>query len=141
MFIATCGGAGYVPFAPGTAGTAVGLAPVLLLWRQPLFYWMALAALAATGVYAAARAEETLGVKDSPHIVIDEAVSAMIIFAGIGITWKILVLGFILNRLLDIVKPFPAGRLQDLHCGWGIMLDDIVAAAYGNVLLRIITAI
>lgn len=141
VLAATCGGAGYCPFAPGTAGAAVGLVPVLLLSAHPLAYAAAAVALFAAGIAASSAAEREWGRKDPPRIVIDEAASMMITFAGLPLSPWTVAAGFALNRVLDIVKPFPAGRMQDLRGGWGVMMDDAVAGLYANLLLRLALAV
>lgn len=141
ILFATCFGAGYAPLAPGTAGAAAGLLPVLILARWPWIYGIVAVFLFLAGVWASSIAEESFGQHDSPRIVIDEAVSAMVTFAGLSLTPMTLFLGFVLNRFLDIVKPFPAGSVQRVGGGWGIMLDDLVAGIYSNIILRIIWAV
>ena len=141
ILFATCFGAGYAPLAPGTAGAAAGLLPVLILAQWPWIYCSVAVLLFLVGVWASGIAEEAFGQHDSPRIVIDEAASAMVTFAGLSLTPLTLLIGFILNRLLDIVKPFPAARIQRVGGGWGIMLDDLIAGIYSNLLLRIICAV
>lgn len=141
MVIATCCGAGYAPFAPGTAGAIVGMIPALALSPWPLAYAAAAAALLVAGVAAGSAAESALGRKDPPCVVIDEAASVMLTFAAIPLTAWTIPAGFVLNRALDIVKPFPADRLQALRGGWGIMMDDVVAGIYANLALRIAWAL
>ena len=137
ILVATCCGAGYAPFAPGTAGAAVGLIPVLLLSGRPLGYAAATVILFFAGVAAGTAAEKAFGEKDPPRVVIDEAASVMITFAFLPLTAWALLAGFTLNRVMDIVKPFPADRLQGLRGGWGIMMDDLVAGIYANLALRL----
>jgi phosphatidylglycerophosphatase A len=141
VIIATCFGAGYSPVAPGTAGAVVGLLPVLILSGWPWIYGLVAALLFFVGVWASGVAEEAFGRHDSPRIVVDEAASIMITFMGLSLTPMTLFVGFILNRLLDIVKPFPAYGAQRARAGWGIMLDDLVAGIYSNVILRIALAV
>jgi phosphatidylglycerophosphatase A len=149
IWIATCGGVGYFPFAPGTAGSAVGVALVAVLGKTSFErHWLAgsLALLAggllALGVWAAGKAEKYFGRIDPGQVVIDEVVGQTITFlAQPRVSWKWLLAGFILFRLFDIVKPFPARRAERLPGGWGIMVDDVVAGAYGLVglgLLRLV---
>ena len=141
MIVATCCGVGYFPFAPGTAGAAVGLIPAVLLARWPLLLAAATVALFLAGAAAGTAAEAALGRKDPPCVVVDEAVSAMITFAWVPLAPWTLAAGFVLNRILDIVKPFPADRLQALRGGWGIMMDDVVAGLYANLALRLAWAL
>lgn len=141
VIIATCCGAGYSPLAPGTVGAAVGLLPVLALTGWPWSYGLVTALLFFAGVWAGGIAEEAFGKHDSPRIVIDEAASIMVTFVGIALTPMALCAGFVLNRLFDIVKPFPAYGAQRARGGWGVMLDDLVAGIYSNILLRIILAV
>ncbi|MEI6634435.1 MAG: phosphatidylglycerophosphatase A [Chlamydiota bacterium] len=89
------------------------------------------------GVAAGTAAEKAFGEKGPPRVVIDETASVMITFAFLPLTAWALLAGFILNRVMDIVKPFPADRLQGLRGGWGIMMDDLVAGIYANLALRL----
>ena len=141
LLVATCLGAGYAPLAPGTAGAAVGLIPALLLngWT-PAAYGAVVCGLFLLGVAASRAAEASFGESDSPRIVIDEAVSMMITLAGISLGAFTVIGGFVLNRFFDIVKPFPARRLERMGGGWGVMLDDVVAGVYGNIVLRVLCA-
>jgi phosphatidylglycerophosphatase A len=141
IIIATCFGAGYSPLAPGTVGAAVGLLPVLILVGWPWLYGLGTVLLFFVGVWASGMAEEAFDRHDSPRIVVDEAASIMVTFMGLALTPMTLFIGFILNRLLDIVKPFPAYGAQRARAGWGIMLDDLVAGIYSNILLRIILVV
>ena len=136
--LATCGGAGFAPLAPGTVGAAVGLIPVLILNEWPLIYLVIACVLFFLGVKASSLAEEKFGERDSSKIVIDEAVSIMITFIGHSITLPTICIGFIANRVLDIVKPFPAGRAERLSGGWGVMMDDLVAGVYSNLILWVV---
>ena len=140
VWLATCGPVGYVPLAPGTAGSLVGLAcygAVRLLggdWTQ-----LALAAaVTGCGVWAATAAERHFGRSDPGHVVIDEVAGMLLTLLWLPVTWQGAAAGFCLFRLFDVVKPFPARRLERLRGGWGIMADDIAAAAYAHVALRIL---
>ncbi len=143
VWIATCGGSGYFPVAPGTAGAALGLALVVGLGHLPFSRpWLItlLAALTlclfALGVWAASHAERFFGRKDPGQVVIDEVVGQMITFlARPEVRWKWLAAGFLLFRALDVIKPFPARRAEQLPGGWGIMVDDVVAGVYSLVFL------
>jgi len=138
VFIATFGYCGYFPFAPGTAGSAAGLVvyfAVGVLHSRPAEI-AAIAALFALGVWAGTAAERFFGGIDPGPVVIDEVVGMLItlLFVPVGIAGA--VAGFVLFRIFDVIKPFPAGRLEALHGGLGVMADDAMAAVYANLALR-----
>ena len=138
LAIATALGAGYAPFAPGTVGSAVGLALWLLL---PNILWMQVAAIVAAsvaGAWAGNVAEAHFGKKDPGHVVIDEVAGMMVTVLLVpipGVVWPIV--AFLLFRASDIVKPYPANRLEGLPGGIGIMADDLLAGVYANLALRL----
>ena len=136
VLLATAGGVGYAPVAPGTAGSAVGVLLYVLTWKWTLAEQFALLlAVSILGVWAAHQAARHFGREDPGPVVIDEVAGQLLtlIFAG-GSTVAI-VLGFVLFRALDIVKPWPARRFEDLPGGLGIMADDLMAAVYGRAIL------
>jgi len=135
--LATGLGCGYAPFAPGTAGTLVGI-PCYLVFSG--MYWplqlLSIVAFTFLAVYYAGEAEALFGVKDSQRIVIDEIAGLQWTLIFITPTWTHIILGFILFRIFDIAKPFPANVFQDrLPGGWGIVADDVMAGIYGNIVL------
>ena len=136
--MATGFGAGYFPAAPGTAGSLVGLAVVFLLRDQSiLLYALVFLILFALGVYAAGRVERASGEIDSRRIVIDEIAGMLVVGFLIPPGAGYLFGGFLLFRVLDIVKPFPADWVERrLTGGWAIMLDDLVAGLYANLILQ-----
>ncbi len=144
--MATAGGAGYFPIAPGTAGSLVGVAVVAALAQLPLGRAASIAVLAAAtlalfaaGVWAAGEAEKFFGRTDPGQVVIDEVVGQMLTLLLIPhATWKWLAGGFILFRVFDIVKPFPAREAERIPRGWGIMLDDVIAGVYSLAVLTVI---
>ncbi len=146
VWIATGLGSGYFPVAPGTAGSALGLA-LVIAFRQtslsPLWLGMSLAALAGllffVGVWSAGKAEKAIGRVDPGQVVIDEVVGQIITFVATPrVGWKGLIIGFVLFRVFDIVKPFPARRAERFPGGWGIMMDDVVAGLYSLVALVVL---
>ena len=138
LFIATCGYLGFAPVAPGTVGSAAGVVLFYLIrdveaeWAQP----MLIAALFAAGVWAATSAEQALGRTDPGPVVIDEVVGMLITLLWIPVTPLGAFLGFLVFRVLDVVKPWPARQFESLHGGLGIMADDAMAAVYGYALMR-----
>ena len=139
VFIATVGYCGYFPFAPGTVGSAAGLVFYALVWwtQSPIVEVAMIAALFAAGIWAGTTAERYFGGVDPGPIVIDEVVGMLITLAFIPVGWSGALAGFFLFRVFDVIKPFPAGRLEALHGGLGVMADDAMAAVYANLTLRL----
>jgi len=142
VFLATAAYTGYFPVAPGTVGSAVGLAVYAAVWwtGSPLVEVAAIVLLFAAGVWAGTVAERYFGGIDPGPIVLDEVVGMLITLAFIPVGWPAALAGFFLFRFFDVIKPFPAGRLEKLHGGLGVMADDAMAAVYANVSLRLLMA-
>ena len=140
VFLATAGYTGYFPFAPGTIGSAVGLVVYLIVWwaGAPLVEVALIAGLFAAGVWAGTIAERYFGGIDPGPIVLDEVVGMLITLAFIPVNLDGALAGFFLVRVFDVIKPFPAGRMEKLHGGLGVMADDAMAAIYANLCLRIL---
>lgn len=140
VFVATVAYCGYFPIAPGTVGSAAGLVVYLLVWwaHSPLLEVGLIVALFAAGVWAGTIAERYFGGIDPGPIVIDEVVGMLITLAFIPVGWSGAVAGFVLFRIFDVIKPYPAGRFERLHGGLGVMADDAMAAVYANISLRIV---
>lgn len=138
LFIAQGACSGRFSLAPGTAGTVVGVLLYLLFKDlSPLWYGAACVGVTVLGTWAAGYADCILGTKDSPSIVIDEIAGFLTAMFLIPFAWGSMVAGFILFRFFDILKPWPLKRVQEIHGGPGVMLDDIGAAVYTNVILQI----
>lgn len=143
LALATVGGVGYAPLAPGTAGSlvAIPLLPALaeLRSRSLPAYAAALLGLIAAAVWAAGRAGTELGSHDDARIVIDEV--AGLVVAGIFLpgTWSAALIAFLSFRVFDVVKPFPA-RVVDrrVRGGVGVVGDDLIAGVYAGLLTRLI---
>lgn len=136
LAIATAGGAGYFPFAPGTVGSAVGVA-VYLLTRHldPSLQVLLFIVVCVVGTWASTVAARHFGRDDPGYVIIDEVAGqlATLLLLDVGIVGALV--GFLIFRVLDIIKPWPANRLEALHGGFGIMADDVMAGAYGWVLM------
>ncbi len=136
---ATCFGLGLVPLAPGTAASLA----MVLLYRFFLSHWptASLAALillmTAAGVPAASACARELGQTDPRRIVIDEASGQLCVLLLAPSDWVSLGAAFVLFRFFDVLKPYPIRKLERLPGGWGIMADDLAAAAYGWIALRL----
>ena len=140
LALATWGGAGYLPYMPGTWGTLAALPLWFLLARTgPWGYGLGVMVLMIMGLMVAGPAQGYLGRTDHPAIVVDEVVGLLITLAGVSPTWPAAALGFLVFRTLDIFKPGPirwfgvGGR-----GGLEVMADDVVAGMIGRVIIEII---
>jgi len=138
LAISTTLGIGYVPFAPGTFGSAAGLVLWALLPAPPIAQAAAIVLIFATGSWSGSIAERHFRRTDPGQVVIDEVLGMLITLFLNPVGWMGAALGFLLFRAADIVKPYPANRLERLPGGIGIMADDAMAAVYANVALRVI---
>jgi phosphatidylglycerophosphatase A len=135
--VATALGSGYFPIAPGTVGSAVGLALFWPLhWMSGLGQMVAVVALFAAGVVASTRVAHGIGIEDPGIVVVDEVVGMWTSLLFLPFTPATALAGFLLFRILDVFKPYPARQLESLPGGWGIMSDDVMAGIYANLLLR-----
>ncbi|MBM3822179.1 MAG: phosphatidylglycerophosphatase A [Verrucomicrobia bacterium] len=156
LWLAQGFGAGRSPVAPGTMGTVVGMAWAVALLQLPSVGWFGGVILGsvAAAVWVCGRAEELMGQKDPGSVVLDEVVAVPICFAGLlwegtGLDrfqsgWWVTSNGvvttlsaFALFRLFDIWKPWPIRWSQALPKGWGVVMDDVLAAAFAAVALKI----
>ncbi len=138
LAVATVFGVGHVPIAPGTAGSLPGLALAFALaaLAGPWAVVAGLVGVAALGTWAADAAARRLGHPDPAVVVVDEVAGQMLTLLFVPVTWQVGLLGFLLFRVFDILKPFPVGALERLPGGAGIMADDLAAGIYGNLLLQ-----
>jgi len=142
--VATVFGIGHIPWAPGTWAS---LAATLFWWLltgaiRPSWQVGATISLVGItillGIPAATRVVRKTGLKDPQSVVIDEVAGQLIPFIAIPVSWKSLVLGFILFRGFDIVKPPPAHELEQLPEGFGIVMDDVAAGVYALGIMQIL---
>jgi len=164
LAIATCG-VGYLPLAPGTWGSLVGVGIYILLRSLNLGFirhyapansyllsnpqasflvieLIAITAIILVGIWAGSRAERLLKRKDPGKVVIDEVAGQLISLLPIPLMvlepwWLLVIIAFLIFRFFDIIKPYPARRLESLESGLGIMADDIVAGAYAAVVVAV----
>jgi len=137
LAIATVLGVGYAPFAPGTFGSAAGLVLWALLPATITAQGVAIVVLFVAGSWSGTVAERHFGRTDPGHIVIDEVMGMLITLFMNPVGWMGALGGFFLFRVADVIKPYPANRLERLHGGIGVMADDGMAAIYANIALRI----
>lgn len=140
--VATLGFVGYMPFAPGTWGSAVAVLFVLFFVLSPVVQFLLVASGIVVGIISADIAEDVIGEKDSGKIVIDEFMGYLVAVFYVPHTPFFLIAGFILFRIFDILKPFPISRIDEsMSGGLGIMADDLLAGIYAAILLRLWTVI
>jgi phosphatidylglycerophosphatase A len=131
-FLATGFGVGYLPLAPGTAGSLVGIGfwwalnQTHHLWLRGLLLVLAIA----LAVWCAGAAAELMHHPDPSSVIIDEIVAMPLVMIGLGARWWHVVVAFALFRLFDIWKPPPVSDAEDFSGGIGIVLDDLLAAVY-----------
>ena len=137
LAVATALGVGYVPVAPGTFGSAAGLLLWYLLPASPAAQASAIAVIIVIGSWSGSVAEHHFGRPDPGYVVIDEVAGMLVTLFLVPVGWGGALLAFLLFRLSDIVKPYPANRLERLPGGAGIMADDVMAGVYANLALRL----
>ena len=141
LAVATVFAVGYVPIAPGTFGSAVGLLLWKLLPASAIVQAAAVVALFVIGSIAGNVAERHFGRTDPRQVVIDEVMGMLTTLFLNPVGWKGAFVGFLFFRATDIMKPYPANRLERLPGGVGVMADDAMAAIYANLALRAALAI
>ena len=135
--IASTAYSGYFPIAPGTVGAAVAIAVLFIL---PPLSWEVLSIASIVfffvGVWAATEAEKLWG-HDAGRINWDEVVGMMVTVVVLPKHWISYCAAFFVFRFFDVIKPYPIGISQKLPGGWGIMIDDVLAGVFSNILLQI----
>ena len=134
---ATVLGVGYLPAAPGTWATAVGVVIAYCLGNNLPAYTILLLVLLILGIMTTGIIEKQMNQKDPGIVVIDEVVGVMIALWGLPLIWPVMICGFFLFRAFDMFKIYPINKLEAQPGGWGIMLDDCMAGVYTNIILRI----
>jgi len=139
--ISTCLGIGYTPKGGGTLAAAAACVVWWFLWRggNEHFWEEALvtAGLLALGVYSSGKVEPYWG-EDNYRVVIDEVAGMFVSLCFLPVKWPYLAAGFVLFRIFDIGKPLYIRRMERLKGGWGVMMDDVLAGLYTNLLLQIV---
>ena len=140
VLFATVAYCGYFPIAPGTVGSAAGLGVYFLVWwtQSPILEVGLIAFIFAAGTWAATHAERYFGGIDPGPVVVDEVLGMLVTLAFIPVGWSAALAGFFIFRVFDVIKPYPANRLEKFHGGFGIMADDAMAGIYANLVLRLV---
>jgi phosphatidylglycerophosphatase A len=141
LAVATCLGVGFAPVAPGTFGSLAGLLLWALLPGSLIVQAGAVVVSCLAGAAAGSAAERHFRASDPGPVVIDEVMGMLVTLLLNPVGWAGAVLGLLWFRIFDIVKPYPANRLERLPGGMGIMADDLVAAVYANLALRATLAV
>ncbi|MEW6615621.1 MAG: phosphatidylglycerophosphatase A [Thermodesulfobacteriota bacterium] len=138
FFVATGAYSGYSPVAPGTAGTLVGIGIYFIIYNpNPLIYTTTVMVMFFLAVLISNKAEKILHENDSRHIVIDEIFGFIVTMAFVPKSFLYVVLGFFFFRVFDIIKIFPVNFFdKKVKGGYGIVLDDLFAGIYANLLLQ-----
>jgi phosphatidylglycerophosphatase A len=137
--ISTFFGLGYFPVAPGTLTSIL----VILAYKFYLYklswplYLLIIFLVFLVGVYSSSKFAADISKKDPRKIVIDEACGQLLVLFRMGDVWFPILASFILFRVFDIVKPYPIKKVETLPSGWGIMMDDLVAAVYAGVIVNL----
>lgn len=130
---------GYLPLAPGTFGSIVGAGLFYLLQGHGWFvYFLGVFLVAILGMFVSGRMEKLLNRKDPSCVVIDEVMGMLVALSFVPADLKVVILGFLIFRIMDTFKPYPAGRLQNRSGSFGVMVDDLIAGIYTNIVLQII---
>jgi phosphatidylglycerophosphatase A len=137
--IASFFGLGFFPLAPGTL-TSLAVVFLYKYWMHGLgwpYILLILAALIVLGIHAASCYSAELKMIDPGRVVVDEAAGQLLVLLLVFPEWTSLLVGFLLFRFFDIVKPYPIRRAEKLPAGWGIMADDLLAALMAKAILHI----
>ena len=140
LLLATGFGVGYSPVAPGTLGTLLAIVVYYFLSNilSPV-YEITLVGFFFLSVWISENAERFFGKKDDQRIIIDEVIGFLITMLWVPKTILFVIIGFFLFRFFDILKPFPIRRLEKgFRGGFGVVLDDVVAGVYANIMIRLI---
>jgi phosphatidylglycerophosphatase A len=142
LLLATGFGVGYSPVAPGTLGTLIAIPIYYFVSEIPSpIYKITLIAFLFLSVWISENAERFFRKKDDQRIVIDEVIGFLITMLWVPKTVLFVIIGFFLFRFFDILKPFPIRRLEKgFKRGFGVVLDDVVAGVYANIILQIISS-
>jgi phosphatidylglycerophosphatase A len=139
LFIATGFGVGYSPIVPGTFGTIVAIPIFLFLSQIPFpLYELTTVAFFFFSTWISDQAQTYWGKRDHPRIVIDEIMGFLITMLWVPKRALFIILGFLLFRFFDIVKPPPIRLAERVKGGYGVVLDDVIAGVYANIILQIV---
>jgi phosphatidylglycerophosphatase A len=131
---------GFIPLIPGTFGSLAAFAiyfPLIHYTHDWRIQAACIIFITGIGIWASHRTQLDSKIEDPSFVVIDEVAGQLITLFLVPFSWYAIIAGFLLFRILDIIKPAPARKAEDLPGGWGIMMDDVIAGIYGNILLSL----
>ncbi len=133
-FLATGAGTGYTPVVPGTFGTLMGVVIFMAMIQFPRWLlFVTILGLIAIGIWVSDEAEKLFQKKDPSFVVIDEVIGILVTMLFLPFQVKYVLMAFISFRIMDILKPYPARKLEAIHGGMGIVIDDIIAGIYAGL--------
>ncbi len=129
---------GYSPIAPGTVGTIGAVFLFLLVMFVPQIYYLIFVSIfTAFSIFVSNKCLTFYDNKDPGEVVIDEVCGFLFTMIFIPFSWINIIMGFILFRIFDIIKPYPIKKIENLKGGYGIVLDDVLAGLYANIIMQI----
>jgi phosphatidylglycerophosphatase A len=138
IFLASGAYTGFSPVASGTAGTLAGVLLYLLLPNnQPVIYLSLIILFICAAVWLASKGEIIFGAHDSGYIVIDEIVGFLVAMYLLPSSWGYILAVFLVFRAFDVLKPPPIRRMESLPAGLGVVLDDVLAGVYTNLVFQL----
>ena len=142
LLLATGFGVGFSPIVPGTIGTLLAI-PIYIFFSSIPFpvYEVTIVAFFFLSCWISDKAQSYWGNKDDRRIVIDEIMGFFVTMMWVPRTARLIILGFFFFRFFDIVKPPPIRRLERVKGGFGVVLDDVVAGVYANIVLQLLRLI
>jgi len=128
---------GDIPIAPGSMASIVGVFIYIIFHKAIILYCILLGAIAVVGFKVSGPMEKLMKEKDPSCVVIDEVCGVMIAFLFLPLKWPVMITAFFLFRAFDMFKLYPVNKFEDLEGGVGIMMDDVVAGIYTNIVMQI----
>ena len=138
LWIATVGPVGRIKYAPGTFGSLCAIPLLLLSQNQSQLLWLLFIVFTILGIWSSGAAAKKLNIHDPSIVVIDEVCGMLITFLFVPITWYTILIGYVCFRIFDIFNPPPIRLLEKAPGGIGIVLDDLGAGLYANLILHVV---
>lgn len=138
-FLSTLGFVGYSPLAPGTVGTLLSIIPYFFLSKLgPVYYILSVILIIILSIIVSSFSIEIFESQDPKQVVADELCGYLVTMFLVSPSLLNILLGFVLFRFFDIIKPLPIRKIEQLPGGFGIVLDDVAAGIYSCIVIHII---